>query len=213
MSALEPAVAHDFFGVDRSEELGVEWYRYSVVGVDPITTRRDHGYTTVPEPDTSAIIIASLPGFFGGLIIPTAWIGILGIVPILIGVSRLFKKDDLEIQTVSGEINSSISILSSILSPQTYQVTAVTFANGGDNIGIYIPLFASSNLVSLGIILSVFFVLVGVWCYVADHLTRYPVVSKILTRYGHAIIPFVLIGLGIFLLIENGTYRLLPQFN
>lgn len=51
MSALEPAIAHDFFGEDRSEELGVEWYRYSVVGVDPITTRRDHGYTTVPEPD------------------------------------------------------------------------------------------------------------------------------------------------------------------
>lgn len=39
MSALEPAVAHDFFGDDRSH-LGVAWYRYSVVGVDPLRAHR-----------------------------------------------------------------------------------------------------------------------------------------------------------------------------
>ncbi len=39
MSALEPAVAHDFFGDDRSY-LGVDWYRYSVVGVDPLPATR-----------------------------------------------------------------------------------------------------------------------------------------------------------------------------
>jgi AraC family transcriptional regulator, transcriptional activator FtrA len=39
MSALEPAVAHDFLGEDRSD-LGVDWYRYSVVGLDPLPFNR-----------------------------------------------------------------------------------------------------------------------------------------------------------------------------
>ena len=160
----------------------------------------------------TALIVASLPGFFGGLIVPQTWIGILGLVPIAIGISRLVnrEKDGDRVQTVSGETDRSpVNTLASFLSPQTYKVAAVTLANGGDNIGIYVPLFASSKLTSLGVILSVFFVLIGVWCYIAYRLTHQLAVAHVLTRYGQAIVPFVLIGLGIFILIESGTYRLL----
>ncbi|MCL1466945.1 cadmium resistance transporter [Argonema galeatum] len=167
----------------------------------------------------TAIVLASLPGFFGGLIVPKAWIGILGLLPILIGISRLVNREnDEEVQAVSSEFKHSrsntsmVSRLASFLSPQTYNVAAVTLANGGDNIGIYVPLFGSNNLASLAVILGVFFLLIGVWCYIAYLLTRQPVVARVLTRYGKAIVPFVLIGLGIFILIESGTYRLLPQF-
>jgi cadmium resistance transport/sequestration family protein len=167
----------------------------------------------------TAIIIASLPGFLGGLIVPKAWIGILGLVPIAIGVTRLLNPDkDEEIQAVSGEFNnpraktSVASTLVSLLSPQTYGVAAVTFANGGDNIGIYVPLFASSNLASLGVILCVFFSLVGVWCYIAYKLTCQQKIAHVLTRYAKAIVPFVLISLGVFILLESETYRLLPIF-
>ena len=168
----------------------------------------------------TVLIFTSLPGFFGGLIAPKAWIGILGLVPIAIGVSRLVNRDNDEqdVQAVSGEFNRSradtsvLSILGSLLNPQTFNVAAVTFANGGDNIGIYVPLFASCDLASLGVILTVFFLLIGVWCYIAYRLTRQPAVAQVLTRYGKAIVPFVLIALGVFILIESGTYRLLPSF-
>ena len=167
----------------------------------------------------TAIVIASLPGFFGGLIVPKAWIGILGLLPIFIGISRLVNREnDEEVQAVSTEFNRSrsntsmMSRIASIISPQTYNVAAVTLANGGDNIGIYVPLFGNSNLASLAVILGVFFLLIGVWCYIAYLLNRQPVVARVLTRYGKAIVPFVLIGLGTFILIESGTYRLLPQF-
>lgn len=168
----------------------------------------------------TALILASLPGIFGGLIVPKAWIGLLGLVPIVIGVKQLLSRDndEVEIQAVSSAPNpsgSDKSILNSLvnlLSAQTYNVAAVTVANGGDNIGIYVPLFASNSLLSVAVILGVFYLLVGVWCLIAYLLTRHPVVAKVLTRYGHAIAPFVLIGLGIFILIESGTYRLLPMF-
>lgn len=166
----------------------------------------------------TALIIASLPGFFGGLIVPRAWIGLLGLVPIIIGISRLFNREkaEQEVQAVSEQLNqantSSNSTIATLLSPQTFNVAAVTFANGGDNIGIYVPLFASSNLASLGVILSVFFLLIGVWCYISYLLTRQQNIASFLTRYGHVFVPFILIGLGIYILIESGTFQLLTQF-
>ena len=167
----------------------------------------------------SVLIIASLPGFFSGLIVPRAWIGLLGLVPIAIGVTRLVNREkDEEVQAVSDELNRSRgnnslgSTLTSLISPQTLNVAAVTFANGGDNIGIYVPLFASSTLASLLVILAIFFLLIGVWCYIAYLLARQPAIAHVLTRYGKAVVPFVLIGLGIFILLESGTYQLLPSF-
>jgi cadmium resistance transport/sequestration family protein len=168
----------------------------------------------------TALIIASLPGFFGGLIVPKAGIGLLGLLPIAIGINHLVNgdSDQDELQAVSTEFkgdnpkSSLWSKLVSFLPPQTFNVAAVTIANGGDNIGIYLPLFAGIDGPSFVVILTVFFVLIGVWCYVAYLLTSHPVIAKVLTRYTKAIVPFVLIGLGIFILIESGTYRLLPLF-
>ncbi|MBE9161207.1 MULTISPECIES: cadmium resistance transporter [Microcoleaceae] len=166
----------------------------------------------------AALIAASLPGFFGGLIVPKAWIGLLGLVPIAIGITHLVKRENQEndIQAVSGEFNrksnSPVSKLATLFNPQTLNVAAVTVANGGDNIGIYLPLFASSDLPSLVVILAVFSVMVGVWSYAAYRLTRHRAIAPILTRYTKAAVPFVLIGLGIFILIESGSYRLLPPF-
>jgi cadmium resistance transport/sequestration family protein len=159
-----------------------------------------------------ALIIASLPGFFGGLLVPRTWIGLLGLLPIAIGISSLLTKeeDELEIQTVT---NSSTAKLLVIIAPQTYKVAAVTFANGGDNIGIYVPLFASSNLAELAVICLTFLVLIGIWCYVAYRLTRHQAIAHLLTKYGKRIVPFVLIVLGIYILLESRSYQLLPFFN
>jgi len=154
----------------------------------------------------SALLIVSLPGFFGGLILPRHWIGLLGLIPIAIGLSRLFNPDSDSSQEDKEETDQPIkSPLASFLSPQTYSVAAITIANGSDNIGIYVPLFASSNLAKLLVILSIFFLLVGVWCYSTYHLTRQPAIADLLTRYGNNLVPFVLIGLGVFIVLESSA--------
>ncbi|MEH2141210.1 cadmium resistance transporter [Nostoc sp.] len=166
----------------------------------------------------TAIIIASLPGFFGGLVVQREWIGLLGLLPIGIGIQQLVsrKEETTTVQTVSNDFREStptnpvLSFLLSVLHPQTYKVAAVTVANGGDNISIYIPLFAGHDLASLGVILSIFFVMVGVWCAIAYFLSRQPTIAYILSRYGKAVVPFVLIGLGLFIIYERGTFTLLP---
>ncbi|MEH1799537.1 cadmium resistance transporter [Nostoc sp.] len=166
----------------------------------------------------AAIIIASLPGFFGGLVIDRKWIGLLGLLPIAIGLQQLvFRKEEtITVQTVSSDFRQStptnpvLSFILSVLQPQTYKVAAVTIANGGDNISIYIPLFAGHDLASLGVILSIFFIMVGIWCAIAYFLSRQPTIADVLSRYGQAVVPFVLIGLGLFIMYERGTFTLLP---
>ncbi|MBK1986295.1 cadmium resistance transporter [Sphaerospermopsis aphanizomenoides BCCUSP55] len=165
----------------------------------------------------AAIIILSLPGFFGGLVIKREFIGLLGILPIVMGVKQLLNRQEesSEVQTVNTDFllpshpNPIVSFLLSILHPNTYKVAAVTIANGGDNISIYIPLFAGQDFASLGIILAVFLGMVGVWCGIAYLLSRQAAIGYILSRYGQGIVPFVLIGLGLFIMYERGTFDLL----
>jgi cadmium resistance transport/sequestration family protein len=170
----------------------------------------------------TVLILASLPGFFGGLIVPREWIGLLGLLPIAIGIKQLLSREQetAQVQTVTSEFKSStashpiVSFLTSILSPQTYKVAAVTVANGGDNISIYIPLFAGHQLAGLAVILGVFFLMVGVLCAIAFLLTRQPTIAYMLTRYGQPLVPFVLIGLGLFIMYERGTFNLIfPAHN
>lgn len=166
------------------------------------------------------LIVASLPGFLGGQIIPEQWIGLLGIIPIVIGIRQFLnrgKNDELEVQTISSEAEFSslnklpvVGALIQLFPAQMYHVSLVTIANGGDNIGIYLPLFANTDLSSFLVILSVFFLMIGVWCFVAYLLSMHPIIANALTKYGEAIVPLVLIVLGFYILIDSKSYELLP---
>lgn len=157
----------------------------------------------------SVIVVASLCGFFGGLILPQYWIELLGLIPVVIGLKLLLKTESGS-QEVSAEIKQSDhSTITSFISPQTYSVAAVTLANGSDNIGVHVPLFANSNLWSLLVIFSVFFLLVGVWCYAAYKLFCLQKVADILRSYGKIIVPIGLIGLGIFIVMGSLSLTLL----
>ncbi|WP_375512874.1 cadmium resistance transporter [uncultured Nostoc sp.] len=167
----------------------------------------------------TTLVCASLPGFFGGLIIPSTWIGLLGLLPIAIGISNFISREEetQTVQAVSVDLTPAKSerqkksVLATIRDPQTYRVSAVTIANGGNNIGIYVPLFASSNLPSLGVILCACYFSVGAWCLLSYNLTRNPLMTPVLTRYGRKVFPFVLIYLGLSILIKSESYRLLPS--
>lgn len=152
------------------------------------------------------LILASLPGFFGGYFIPRTWLGLLGLLPIAIGISHLQNKESTS-QTVSSETLEHKPRFR--LAPGSYHVAAVTIANGGDNIGIYVPLFANSTPTSLVVTLVVFFIMIAIWCAIAHSLSRHPAIAQLIMQYGDRIVPFVLIGLGIYILIESKTYELL----
>lgn len=162
----------------------------------------------------SLLVIASLAGFFGCFLIPTPWIRYLGLVPVILGIVSLLKEEEKEEEPENVELDlegAKDSPFGGWFDPRTYSVAALTVANGSDNIGIYVPLFASSTVTSLIVIVSVFLILVGVWCAFsrserfafAYGLTSVPTIATILTSQGSTFVPCVLIGLGIFIVKES----------
>jgi cadmium resistance transport/sequestration family protein len=144
-----------------------------------------------------ALVALSLLGSLGVLIVPGEWIGLLGLVPIFLGIRALIRsRGDPEEDRKPIEGSGM------------WGVAAVTFANGGDNLGIYVPLFASVGFARTWIIVSVFFSLVAVWCYAGYKLAGYPTAADKIDRYGHIVVPFVLVGLGIYILLESGSLSL-----
>ncbi len=141
----------------------------------------------------TALIFVSLLGYLGTRLIPPQGIALLGLFPIALGLKQLLNQD--------GDNNNEPQLGIYRL----YAIAAITMANGGDNIGLYIPLFASRSPPQLAIILTVFFILVALWCYLAWVLTRQKVIAQFLNRYGTALVPYVLIALGIYIILENLT--------
>jgi cadmium resistance transport/sequestration family protein len=158
----------------------------------------------------TVLIIASLPGLFGGLIIPPNWIGLLGLIPMTMGISSLMNREEnetLELEIVTTEYQDANT--TSLFNAQTYNVAAITIANGSDNISVYIPLFASSNTANFIIIIGVFFILVAIWCYLAYKFTYQTKIANILSQYSNYILPFVLIILGGLIILKTAALSLI----
>ncbi|GLU91059.1 cadmium resistance transporter [Agromyces sp. NBRC 114283] len=89
-----------------------------------------------------------------------------------------------------------------------WTVAGVTFANGGDNIGVYVPVFLSVGPAAVVahciVFLALVAALVGLGKFVA---TRRPI-AELLERWEHILFPIVLIGLGIFILVSGGAFGL-----
>ena len=137
----------------------------------------------------------SLAGFFGGHVLPRAWIGCLGFVPVGIGIRRWIFRNKQAAPQYTGAISMA-------------GVAMITLANGGDNIGIYTPLFASCDGPRLVIMLVTCLGLLAPWCLIAEAMSRHPAVALVLAWYGHIIVPFVLVGIGVEIIVENGALAL-----
>ena len=80
----------------------------------------------------------------------------------------------------------------------------MTFSNGGDNIGVYVPLFSKYNSIGEVILLtSVFLAMTAVWFASAHYFVNHPIVASRIRRIGSIVLPFVLIGLGIYILMDS----------
>ena len=89
-----------------------------------------------------------------------------------------------------------------------WTVAAVTFANGGDNIGVYVPVFLSVGTAAVVAYCIVFLALVAVLVGVAKFVASRRGIAEILERWEHILFPIVLIGLGIAILIGGGAFGL-----
>lgn len=171
-----------------------------------------------------ALVIVSIIGALGVSVVPYEYIGILGFVPIYLGISAYMdykKKSKIngniayrEVKDIKNnkfeeitntEIREQKTFSKGFINSAVIKVFSVTFANGGDNIGIYIPLFTRMDLVGIIVTVVIFMFMVGIWCFVALKLSKHPLVRKFIEKYRHIFVPIVFIMLGIFILIDSKT--------
>jgi cadmium resistance protein CadD (predicted permease) len=140
------------------------------------------------------VAISLVAASAAALAISPAHVGLLGVAPIVIGIGKLLRLGKEE----EGQ-PTAVGIL---------QVATVTVVNGGDNIAAYTPIFATQGSREMSATLAIFGVLTLVWCFAALGLVRHTAVGKPLRRYGHVLLPFILIGLGGLILYRSGAVAL-----
>jgi len=139
--------------------------------------------------------------------IPQDWmIGFLGLIPLGLGIRSIFTDEDVDEDSIGDRIKHNQS--------QIFALTGLTLATGGDNLWIYIPYFAGMEIGQIIIVLAVFIIGIFLLCQLAKRFATIPMISEIIERYERIIVPVVFIGLGIYILVENGTIsHLLSFFN
>ncbi len=156
------------------------------------------------------LILISMLAYFFKFIIPPHYIALLGIFPIAIGLNHLWNLEKNNSNNISNKIkytykkdivhdNSSLSIINIL------KVATVTFSNGGDNIGVYAPLFASLSISQIFLTSATFMMMVGIWCVISYIMVINKIIGYKLQEYGHIILPFVLITIGIGVLTSWGS--------
>jgi len=149
----------------------------------------------------AAILAVAVAAAFGATFLPESAIPYLGLLPLALGLKAAWQawkhrgdEDDEQEAAEDG--------------PAALEVAAVTFANGGDNIGVYVPVFATAGVGGMSVYAVVFLILVGVWCFAGRYFATRPIVAKALSRWGHILLPLVLIAIGLLILIEGGAFGL-----
>ena len=136
------------------------------------------------------------------LTVPPAWVALLGLAPLYLGLQKLpdlwrnpvedGESEDHAIQDQEHRVERG-------LHSQILAVMSVTVANGGDNIGVYVPLFATS-INSIATYSVTFALMTGIWCAMGYLLVKNKVLGGAIRKYGHKVFPVVLIILGIHIL-------------
>jgi cadmium resistance protein CadD (predicted permease) len=153
-----------------------------------------------------ALIALSLAFALAALAILPAYVGLLGIGPILLGLIKLRRAvEHLNRSYVPSQAQSNRGI-------GALGVAAVTVASGGDNIGIYAPLLSTQTRVQMVQTILVFGSLTVVWCFAARLLGTHPAVAQRVNRIGPIFLPLALIVLGAWILHSSGALELLTRF-
>jgi cadmium resistance transport/sequestration family protein len=150
----------------------------------------------------AVIVVISFFGAYIGGFFDQRYVGLLGIFPIYLAVRQfiaLWQNEDDDDKDALLQATGMLSL------------AGVTIANGGDNIGIYIPLFITFTLQQNVVLITVFAALIYPMCLAAKYLSRHPFVAKSLDRYSHVVMPIVLLFLGVFIIYENESLSLLVR--
>lgn len=158
---------------------------------------------------TGLLVGVSLVAAYVVNFVPEAWIvGLLGLIPIYLGIRFAIVGE--------GEEEEEEEIIERLEQSKANQlfwtVTLLTIASGGDNLGIYIPYFASLDWAQTLVALLMFAIGIIIFCELSRVLSSIPLISEIIEKYKRIIVPLVFIPLGLYIMYESGTIETFLNF-
>ncbi len=135
-----------------------------------------------------ALVLLSVIARFGLVLIPREYIRFLGLIPMILGIRGFLQNEQ------DGE--------DSPVSAGILAVAMLTIAGGGDNLGVYIPMFAALSVRELLITVVVFAIMIPLWNMTAGLASQIPVIKTFVQRYKRCLLPAVLILLGVIILLS-----------
>lgn len=151
----------------------------------------------------SLILLSLLFAFVLDYIPSKEILGLLGLIPIFLGLKVLLLGDsDGEAIAKEGLRKDNKNLI--------FLVAMITFAScGADNIGVFVPYFTTLNLANLIVALLTFLVMIYLLVFSAQKLAQVPSVGETLEKYSRWFVAVVYLGLGIYILIENNSFDML----
>ena len=151
----------------------------------------------------SLILLSLLFAFVLNYIPSKEILGLLGLIPIFLGLKVLLLGDsDGEAIAKDGLRKDNKNLI--------FLVAMITFAScGADNIGVFVPYFTTLNLANLIVTLLTFLVMIYFLVFSAQKLAQVPSVGETLEKYSRWFIAVVYLGLGMYILIENNSFNML----
>ena len=134
----------------------------------------------------------------GSLVVSPEWIALLGVVPLALGLHALWSNRRF---TPALDDGDGIDQAPTAFMGQVAAVAGVTAANGGDNLGVYVPVFAE-DFTAIPVFVLVFALMTGLWCLAGNLLVSHPRISGSMRRLSRILLPYVLIVLGVWILSD-----------
>ncbi|MEA2178449.1 MAG: hypothetical protein QOG77_1746, partial [Solirubrobacteraceae bacterium] len=140
----------------------------------------------------AVLVVAGLAAGVGLLALPEEAVGLIGIVPIALGVRAFIaaRRGDVDDAAPRAAIGS-------------LGVASITIGSGADNVAVYAPLFATAGFDGFVTTVVVFGVLLAALLAAGRLIGSRSAVVRAVHRAGDYAVPVVLIALGVFIVLQS----------
>lgn len=160
------------------------------------------------------LMLSYSAGSAGSFLLSPRWIGIFGILPLIIGLADLFQKyrtpswrsPSLSDSQEGKSNTASLQIFkTSKGSPSRigiFTIAILTLVNGGDNIAVYSGLFAKRSKFDVCLLVTIYMILTAIWCIGGFFISSQGKWSKVINRFNTVAFPYFMIAIGLSILFK-----------
>jgi cadmium resistance protein CadD (predicted permease) len=148
-----------------------------------------------------AVICVSALGVALGSLVGASLIGYLGLVPLSLGSYMLYTAWRGGTQGAE-----QVDVVANRGEPGIWFSTFVLmFSNSGDSIAVFLPLLAESGRTSLLLIICTYLMMALLWACLSYLISGQPSLAKRIEKRAEKIVPWVMIGVGAYILFDTAT--------